>query len=51
MQTIKISDKAYKIIMRHVNQMGNETIEQAVDELTENAFGTVWVDMRPKYQK
>jgi hypothetical protein len=47
MKTIKISDKAYNIIMRHVYQM-DEPVYQAVDELTENAFGTVWVDMSPR---
>ena len=49
MHTIKVSDKAYKIIMHHCRQM-NEPVHQAVDELTENAFGTIWVDMKPKYQ-
>jgi len=49
MHTIKVSDKAYKIIMRHCRQM-DEPVHQAVDELTEDAFGTVWIDMKPTYQ-
>ena len=44
--TIEISDKAYATILKHMRQCDEDSI-QAVDDLTENAFGTVWRDLDP----